>query len=578
MSTFRRALAVCVAGCALALAACGSGMTSGTITVGNTPPVITSLANVSLVEDTAGVFYNATATDANGDTVSFTISGGPDAALFNMTTAGALSFNAPPDFEAPLDAGNDNTYNLVIAANDGISTATLALAVTVTDLQSARAQVRRVTFGLSSPVLVAAVPDGSGRVFVGELAGRIRIVTPSNGAVAAVPFLDLRGTLSTSGERGLLGFATAPDYATSGLFYVFVTDPAGTIEVRRYRRDASNPDIADPSTMQLVLTQPHPALNHNGGWIGFGPDNFLYIAIGDGGGSGDPDNNAQNLNTWLGKILRVDVARDDFASDATRNYGIPADNPFAHGGGAPEIWSYGLRNPFRASFYVPPSGGPAPLLLIGDVGENAVEEIDLAMGNDNFGWSQREGTQQFKGPDSPDFSPPVAEYLHGAGTRNGDTVIGGIVYSGPVESLRGQYFFADFINGNLWSLPATALVPGTTIGSAQFIVHNTDLAPDAGAMNNLVSFGEDQSHNLYIVDMDGELFVIEAAPTSSPLKPSRAQRMANRSAATTLHHWCVDAWDGRTVRWKEGQMLLAGQGFTCVRKYYDAQASQRIGD
>lgn len=571
MSPMRHALNLVVAGGVLALAACGSGMTSGSITVGNTPPVFTSPANVSVVEDTAGAFYNATATDANGDTVAFTITGGPDAALFNMTTAGALSFNAPPDFEAPLDAGNDNVYNLVLGANDGISTTNLALAVTVTNQPSTRFQVRRVAFGLSSPVFVAPVPDGSGRVFVGELAGRIRLLTPSNGTVAAVPFLDLRGTLSTSGERGLLGFATAPDYATSGLFYVFVTDPLGTIQVRRYSRDAANPDIADPSTMQVILQQPHPLLVHNGGWIGFGPDNLLYIAIGDGGGAGDPDNNGQNVNTLLGKILRVDVSRDDFASDPERNYGIPVDNPFAHGGGAPEIWSWGLRNPFRASFYVPPSGGLTPLMLIGDVGENTVEEIDLAMGNDNFGWSQREGTHQFKGIDSPDFTPPVAEYLHGAGERAGNTVIGGIVYRGPVESLKDQYIFGDFINGNLWSLPVTSLVVGTTIPAAQFTLHNTDFAPSAGAMNNIVAFGEDQSRNLYIVDLDGEVFILEAAPGTGPLKPSRAQLAARRLPGTPLRHWCAEAWDGRTVRWSEGRMLLAGQGFTCVRKYFDAQ-------
>lgn len=555
-------------GCvALLVAACGSDSVSGSLNVFNMPAQFTSANAVSVPEDTTGVFYTATASDADGDPVTFSITGGPDQAFFSITSAGALSFVSPPDFELPADSGGNNIYNVQLSVSDGFVPTNMLLAVTVTDRGSANFRVRRVVSGLPSPVFVAPVPDGSGRLFVGELAGRIRLLNPANGTIAPTPFLDLRGQLSTNGERGLLGFATAPDYTTSGQFYVFVTDLLGTIEVRRYRRSTASLDIADPSTMEVILRQPHPNATHNGGWIGFGgADDLLYIAIGDGGGSGDPLDNAQNPNVLLGKMLRIDVRDDDFPGDPARNYAIPADNPFAEGGGAPEVWAIGLRNPFRAGFYYPETGA-AQVLIIGDVGEGAVEEIDVAfneVGLQNYGWAQREGTREFKGPDQPDFIDPAAEYEHGTGTRQGNSVIGGLVYRGPVESLRGQYFFGDFIRGNLWTLPVAALF-GPTIPGSSFTVRNDEFAPNVGALNNIVAFGEDQQMNLYIVDLDGEIFVVEVAP-------SPANAAAQRAPAQKLRHWCADEWDGRTLRWHGDAPVLVGEGFTCVRKYNEARA------
>lgn len=556
--------------CAALLAGCGGGgMSSGSLTFGNRPAEFTSPSTAMVLEDTSGVFYNATASDADGDPVTFSIQGGEDASFFRITSAGALSFVSPPDFELPADFGGNNVYRVLLGAHDGFMTATMTLSVTVTDRESAAFRVRRVAAGLAAPVFASAVPDNSGRLFVGELAGRIHLMNPSNGTVGTQPFLDLRGQLSTNGERGLLGFATSPDFATTGRFYVFVTDPVGTIEVRRYRTSTANRDVADPATMEVILRQPHPRINHNGGWIAFGPDGFLYIGIGDGGGSGDPDDNGQNTDTWLGKLLRIDVARDDFTGDDTRNYGVPPTNPFAAAGGAPEVWAYGLRNPFRASFDNGPGG--TGVLLIGDVGQDAIEEVDLMTAEDggaNFGWSIREGTQAFKGPDNPAFTPPVAEYLHGSGTREGDTVIGGIVYRGPIEALRGQYIFGDFVRGNLWSLPLASLLDDRTVPSAEFTVRNTDFAPDAGAISNVVSFGTDQSGNLLIVDMDGELFILEAAPPATPDRPVRA----SAGARSTRQHFCLEEWDGRTVRWRRGEIVLGGEGFTCVRKHYELLA------
>lgn len=496
---------------ALMTAGCGGGSGGGGTPppASNRTPVFTSSGTATVAENTAGVFYTATATDADGDALSFSLSGGADRDRFSITTSGALAFVSPPDFEAPADSDRNNVYQVNLSVSDGKASATLSLSVTVTDTAETAFRVRRVAAGLNQPAFLAPVPDGSGRVFVVELGGRILLLSPSSGTVAPTPFLDLTGQIATDGERGLLGFATAPDFRSSGTFYVFVIIPGGTIEVRRYRTMGGDRDRADPATADAILSVPHPRSNHNGGWIGFGPDSLLYIGIGDGGGSGDPDNNGQNPNALLGKILRIDPSRDAYPADASRDYAIPANNPFASGGGAPEVLAYGLRNPFRNGFD-PVTGN----LWIGDVGQGAVEEIDLLRPADagaNYGWPIMEGTQAYRGGSTAGMAPPVAEYLHGSGPRQGSTVIGGYVYRGPVEQLQGQYAFADFIVPNAWTIPVSRVAQGTTLASSEFVLRNADFAPNAGQFDSLVSFGVDEAGNLYLVDLDGEIFVIEPA-------------------------------------------------------------------
>ncbi|MES2498354.1 MAG: PQQ-dependent sugar dehydrogenase [Pseudomonadota bacterium] len=495
------------------LAACGGsgdslsgGGGGGTV---NRVPAFTSAGSVSVAENSDGPIYTATATDPDGNALTYSLSGGVDRTAFQISSAGALSFVSSPDFEAPADANGDNVYQIDIRVEDGSLAATLSLNVTVTNGGADAFRVRRVAAGFVESLFAAPVPDGSGRLFVVQRGGRIRILNPATGAIAAQPFLDLSGSVGTSGERGLLGFATAPDFATSGVFYIYATNSAGTNEVRRFTTAAGNRDLADPASGDVILAIPHPgASNHNGGWIGFGADDFLYIASGDGGGTGDPNGNAQNRNALLGKMLRIDVRSDAFPADASRDYAIPSGNPFAASGGAPEVWALGLRNPFRNSFD-PVSGA----LLIGDVGQGAVEEIDLMRPTDggaNFGWNLREGSQPYNGgADQAGFTLPVAEYGHGNGPTQGNSVTGGYVYRGPVEALRGLYFFGDFVNGNIWSVPLSRLVPGQTLAAGAFTIR--DLAPDAGAIDNVASFAVDQSNNLYIIDFDGEIFVIEPA-------------------------------------------------------------------
>ena len=469
------------------------------------PPVFTSPATAEAAENGAGIFYTATATDPDTRNLTFSLAGGADRALFAITPAGALSFVAPPDFEVPADADRDNVYAVQLAVSDGAGSALMDLAVSVTNQGPDGYHVRRVASGLAEPLFLAPMPDGSGRVFVVLKGGRIHMLNPLTGAVAVTPFLDVSTEISTDGERGLLGFATAPDFMSTGTFYIYMTNMSGTIEVRRYRTFPNNRNRADPSTRNIIMRIPHPGFsNHNGGWIGFGAGGGLYLAIGDGGGGGDPNNNAQNRNVLLGKILRIIVTQDAFPSDPARDYAIPQTNPFASGGGAPEIWVYGLRNPFRASF--DPLTGH---LWVGDVGQGAREEIDLMRPSErgaNFGWDIMEGTL---GTPRPGMVPPVAEYLHGTGPRQGNSVTGGYVYRGPVEALRGHYFFGDFIRSNIWSIPVSRVQFGSTLPSSEFTLRNADFVPDVGTINSISSFGVDQAGNLYIVDFGGEIFRVE---------------------------------------------------------------------
>jgi len=235
-----------------------------------------------------------------------------------------------------------------------------------------------VATGLDEPIGVTNAADGSGRLFIVEREGRIRIW--QNGQLLATPFLNITtlvGCAPDCGERGLLGLAFHPSYETNGFFFVFHSQSDGDLRIARYTVSAGNPNLADTSTRQVLLTIEHSSQgNHNGGHLAFGPDGFLYISVGDGGGGGDPFENGQNINTLLGKILRIDVNGDDFSTDPNRNYAIPSGNPFVGVAGADEVWDYGLRNPWHFSF--DRSTGD---LYIGDVGQQFWEEINFEPAN-----------------------------------------------------------------------------------------------------------------------------------------------------------------------------------------------------
>ena len=480
--------------------ACSSGTTGSgggpTPTPANQPPHFTSASTANVVENSLDA-YQATATDPDGNALTYSIAGGADASRFTITAAGLLRFVSAPDYEAPADTGQDNGYDVQLSVSDGMASATLPLTITVTNSREG-IQVRRVGTGFNQPLYVAPIP-GDTKVFVVEKGGNVLTLDPATGAKA--PFITV-SNISTDSERGLLSVAASPDYPTTGFLYAYVTNPAGNIEIRRYRRASDGSTVLDAT----IITIPHPTnSNHNGGWLGFGPDGDLYFATGDGGGGGDVPNNAQNTNVLLGKLLRIAL---NPPGGSAPYYSIPADNPFASGaGGAREIFAYGFRNPFRASF----SGSN---LIIGDVGQDAWEEIDLVRPQDkggNYGWHFREGAHPYTGTAPAGLIDPVLEYGHGTGLKQGPTITGGYVYRGPVASLVGLYVFGDEGRGHIFTVPVSTLVQGTTLGASGFERRNEDFTPDAGTIDQLASFGEDAAGNLYLVDLDGEVYMVTAA-------------------------------------------------------------------
>ncbi|MFK8049808.1 MAG: PQQ-dependent sugar dehydrogenase [Halioglobus sp.] len=496
---------------AAALANCGGGGGSSSRPAmpspapANAAPTILSATSITVDESISGAFYQIDASDADGDTLSYAIAGGADANLFS-SNGPDISFITTPIFSNPADADGNNIYELELEVSDGEASARQELLVTVTGVADSFS-VRRIASGLSQPLYVAGRGDGSKRIFILEKAGVIKILDRSTGAISTTPFLDIASSISSNGERGLLGFALAPDYSSSGFFYVNVTNLGGDTEIRRYRVSDSNPDLADSATMQVILTFAQLQSNHNGGWIGFGADDLLYIATGDGGGGGDPAGSGQDTASLLGAMLRIDIRSDDFPGDPNRQYAIPSDNAFAVTGGAPEIWAYGLRNPFRASF-----DRETQFMYIGDVGQGEVEEIDLLKPGEagvNFGWNILEGTREFAGGDSSNLRAPIAEYLHGNGPLEGNSVTGGYVYRGPVSSLRGHYLFGDFASNNIWSLEVDAIQTDETLSAEDFIQQTQNFEPDEGTIDNLASFGEDDDGNLYLIDLDGDVFVVQ---------------------------------------------------------------------
>lgn len=331
--------------------------------------------------------------------------------------------------------------------------------------------------------------DGSDRVFVVEKAGLVSVFANADSATSARTFLDITGRVANDGlEKGLLGLAFHPDYASNGYFFVYYTPAAAAVvRVSRFATSAADPDAADAGSERVLLDIPHPLSNHNGGQLAFGPDGYLYIAVGDGGGGGDPGDNGQDRTTLLGAILRIDV---DSASIGA--YGIPPDNPFAGNtdGYREEIFAWGLRNPWRFSF--DPLTGR---LWAGDVGQRRFEEINVVESGGNYGWDCREGAHEYgTGPGdpgapsavcpSPDMIDPVWEY----GRDLGNSVTGGHVYRGAaLTSLAGTYICADFGSGRIWALDwnGSGTATETQIQIAPFLVS---------------SFGVDESNELYVLE------------------------------------------------------------------------------
>lgn len=359
-----------------------------------------------------------------------------------------------------------------------------------------------IASGFNSPVLVTNAGDGSGRLFVVEQDGFIFII-PKNGLAPTRDedaFLDISSLLSQDvfqggyTERGLLGLAFHPDFKDNGLFFIAHTDKAGqNIVIARYHINATDPNRVDLTSRKEILTIVHPQYDHNAGNIAFGKDGYLYIGVGDGGSQGDsPGKPAQDLNSLLGKMLRIDVDNGD-------PYSVPKDNPFVNGANAkPEIWAYGLRNPWRFSF-----DRQTGALYIGDVGQSDYEEIDFQPANDaggeNYGWNHYEGMHSYRGAAAPpNMTLPVAEYPHLIGCA----VSGGYVYRGSdLPEIQGIYIFGDYCAGHTWTLFRNA-------------ADTWQVTPFVDTDRTISSFGEDEQGELYLVDFKGTILRLTRAGAS----------------------------------------------------------------
>jgi glucose/arabinose dehydrogenase len=369
---------------------------------------------------------------------------------------------------------------------DGVSRVTLAAP------SSARIALQLLASGLSKPVFITPAPDTSGRLFIVEQSGQIRI--HKSGSLLATPFLSISSLVSKGYEQGLLGLAFHPKFTMNRKFYVNYTDVNGATVIREYAASAGNANVVDMSTARTLMRIGQPYANHNGGMIAFGPDGYLYIGMGDGGSSGDPLNKAQNTSSLLGKMLRINVN----GTTSTKQYRIPTTNPYVGVAGLDEIWQRGLRNPWRFSF--DRANGN---LWIGDVGQSKYEEIDRAIRTTtgpgkgiNWGWRVMEGRHCFNpssGCSTSGKTLPVVEYEHGSGRCS---VTGGYVYRGSaIPALVGGYLFADYCSGEIWVITSTAAAP-----AAKTRLLDTSMV--------ISSFGESSTGELFVIDHGGAVYRI----------------------------------------------------------------------
>ena len=409
------------------------------------------------------------------------------AIVAGCTTSPAEPATGAAGAAGAVDAAAVTSVGATVASSQGVAAdaeAAAAVSPLTYSVGHLGLSLTRLPGTFSSPVLVTNAHDGSGRLFIVEQGGRIRIM--GAGAVLPTPFLDIHTKVSCCEERGLLGLAFHPSYKTNGRFFVYYTDTAGVIVVEEYRRNPSDPNRA-LTTGTTILRIGHPYTNHNGGMLAFGRDGYLYIGTGDGGSAGDPGNRAQRLTYALGKILRIDINH----TSGSLHYRNPSTNPYVGRAGDDRIWSYGLRNPWRFSF-----DRITGDLWIGDVGQDRYEEIDRATRVSgggrarNYGWRVMEGRACYNPPSGCSTSGktlPIAVYTH----ANGCAVVGGYVARGlKYPAMIGAYFLGDYCSGKIWALKAN----GPSSQTPRLLL-------SSGLM--ISAFGEGENGTLYVADLAG---------------------------------------------------------------------------
>ncbi|MBO9696411.1 MAG: PQQ-dependent sugar dehydrogenase [Sphingopyxis sp.] len=490
----------------MALAGCGGGGGSDTPPPApNQAPTIQARGNASVPENMTGTVFTATATDPDNDPLTYVISGGPDAALLQISAAGAMSFRSPVDFEAPADANADNIYTVEISVSDGKANARQLVDIAITDVTGGAYGVRKVAGGFDRPTNLVAIPGDTARVLVSEKTGQVHLLTTANGMTANTPFMDVSAEIAVDGDRGLIGLVPAPDFAQSGRVYVALTTPAGNLELRRYRTLAQNKDQIDPASADIILRVASPNNQLVGGSIAFGPDGFLYIGTGAGTGTGE------NTGDLLGKILRVDVASDAFPGDDLRDYAIPAGNPFATAGGAPEIWTLGMLHPRKLAFDLY-SGH----LWVNDYGEylgiraGYQSELNWVRPQLDVGsnYSSIRGVHSLASPPIPDpFRYPVVSGRTGLAPPDPGQAafVGGYVYRGSVEALQGHYVTGHPLRADYGSLAIAGMIQNRANP------YSPSSTPSLNPAGPTLAFGEDGARNLYILATNGDIFVVVPA-------------------------------------------------------------------
>lgn len=481
----RRVATSATAALLLLLAACGGGGGSpGTPGPVTPPPASTvgSLAiNVSGLPAGVNAAYRVT---------------GPGNYLQDLTQTRTLGELAPGSYNIAAAAvtADSTTYQPTPASQSAVVTAGATTSAAVVYANAALVLDVTEVASLDNPTFLTA-PPGDARLFVTERAGLVRIV--EDGAPRDQPWLDIRERIATAGEGGLLSLAFDPRFGANGYFYVYYTDPQRNIVVERFSAGAT-PNAANPTSGLVILRIPHPTyLNHFGGQLAFGPDGYLYLGTGDGGGAGDPQGNARNLGSLLGKLLRIDVA----GATTARPYTIPENNPYRDiVGRRPEIWASGLRNPWRFSF-------DGSQLYLSDVGQDRREEVNIAGAGQaglDYGWNVLEGTLCYNAAtcERSSITLPAFEYDHGTDNANGCSITGGFVYRGrALPELAGHYFYSDFCGGYLKSFVAS----GTGILDGRDW-HLRDIG-------RVVSFGQDAAGELYLIAADGAIYKIGRSAT-----------------------------------------------------------------